>query len=91
MEYEPQKLAAIEAMWDTRAGQPAVLFALPDEKTETNRYEIAIPKLASLYLTHSLDGTVKDSRTSRERIDHRSCRRSLVSASWSGCGRSCWR
>jgi cytochrome d ubiquinol oxidase subunit I len=59
MEYEPQKLAAIEAMWDTRAGQPAVLFALPDEKTETNRYEIAIPKLASLYLTHSLDGTVK--------------------------------
>ena len=59
MEYEPQKLAAIEAMWDTRAGQPAVLFALPDEKTETNRFEVAIPKLASLYLTHSLDGTVK--------------------------------
>lgn len=59
MEYEPQKLAAIEAMWDTRAGQPAVLFALPDERTESNRFEIAIPKLASLYLTHSLDGTVK--------------------------------
>ena len=59
LEYQPQKLAAIEAMWDTRAGQPAVLFALPDEKTESNRFEIAIPKLASLYLTHSLDGTVK--------------------------------
>jgi cytochrome d ubiquinol oxidase subunit I len=59
LEYQPQKLAAIEAIWDTRAGQPAVLFALPDEKTESNRFEIAIPKLASLYLTHSLDGTVK--------------------------------
>jgi cytochrome d ubiquinol oxidase subunit I len=59
LQYQPQKLAAIEAIWDTRAGQPAVLFALPDEKTESNRFEIAIPKLASLYLTHSLDGTVK--------------------------------
>jgi len=59
LEHQPQKLAAIEAIWDTRAGQPAVLFALPDEKTESNRFEIAIPKLASLYLTHSLDGTVK--------------------------------
>jgi cytochrome d ubiquinol oxidase subunit I len=59
LEYQPQKLAAIEAIWDTRAGQPAVLFALPDEKTESNRFEIAIPKLASLYLTHNLDGTVK--------------------------------
>jgi cytochrome d ubiquinol oxidase subunit I len=59
LEYEPQKLAAIEGIWETRAGQPAVLFALPDAKAETNRAEIAIPKLASLYLTHDLDGTVK--------------------------------
>jgi cytochrome d ubiquinol oxidase subunit I len=59
LEYQPQKLAAIEGIWDTRAGQPAVLFALPDEKAESNRFEIAIPKLASLYLTHSIDGTVK--------------------------------
>jgi cytochrome d ubiquinol oxidase subunit I len=57
--YEPQKLAAIEAIWETRAGQPAVLFALPDERSESNRAEIAIPKLGSLYLTHDLDGTVK--------------------------------
>jgi cytochrome d ubiquinol oxidase subunit I len=46
-------------MWETRAGQAAVLFALPDEKGETNRAELAIPKLASLYLTHDLDGTVQ--------------------------------
>jgi cytochrome d ubiquinol oxidase subunit I len=59
MQHQPQKLAAIEGMWETRAGQAAVLFALPDEKAETNRAEVAVPKLASLYLTHDLDGTVQ--------------------------------
>ena len=59
LEHQPAKLAAMEGIWETQKGVPAVLFALPDEKTRTNRYEIAIPKLASLYLTHSLDGEVK--------------------------------
>ncbi|OIM97215.1 hypothetical protein A9236_10035 [Polynucleobacter sp. QLW-P1DATA-2] len=35
------------------------MFALPDEAIKANKYEIAIPKLASLYLTHSLNGEVK--------------------------------
>ncbi|WP_426147974.1 cytochrome ubiquinol oxidase subunit I [Polaromonas sp. DSR2-3-2] len=59
MEHQPAKLAAMEGIWQTQKGVPAVLFALPDEKTRENRYEISIPKLASLYLTHSLDGEVK--------------------------------
>ena len=59
LEHQPAKLAAMEGIWETQKGVPAVLFALPDEKTRTNRYEIAIPKLASLYLTHDLDGEVK--------------------------------
>ena len=59
MKYQPAKLAAMEGIWETQKGVPAVLFALPDEKTRTNKYEIAIPKLASLYLTHDLDGEVK--------------------------------
>jgi cytochrome bd ubiquinol oxidase subunit I len=59
LEHQPAKLAAMEGIWKTEKGVPAVLFALPDEKTRSNRYEIAIPKLASLYLTHSLDGEVK--------------------------------
>ena len=33
-----------------------MLFAVPDEATETNRFEIAIPNGASLLITHSLDG-----------------------------------
>jgi len=59
LEHQPAKLAAMEGIWNTEKGVPAVLFALPDEKTRSNHYEIAIPKLASLYLTHSLDGEVK--------------------------------
>lgn len=54
--YQPAKLAAIEAHWDTQPGAPLVLFALPDEEAETNRYEIAIPKLGSLILTHEWEG-----------------------------------
>ena len=59
MEHQPAKLAAMEGIWQTQKGVPAVLFALPDEEARENRYEISIPKLASLYLTHSLDGEVK--------------------------------
>ena len=59
LEHQPAKMAAMEGIWQTQKGVPAVLFALPDEKAKKNRYEIAIPKLASLYLTHSLDGEVK--------------------------------
>ncbi|MGB4118310.1 MAG: cytochrome ubiquinol oxidase subunit I [Polaromonas sp.] len=59
MQHQPAKLAAMEGIWETQKGVPAVLFALPDEKTRTNKYEVAIPKLASLYLTHELDGEVK--------------------------------
>jgi len=59
LEHQPAKLAAMEGIWKTEKGVPAVLFALPDQATKSNRYEIAVPKLASLYLTHSLDGEVK--------------------------------
>lgn len=44
--YQPTKLAAMEAKWETSpAGQPAdwSLLALPDEQGETNRWEIKIP------------------------------------------------
>ena len=59
LEHQPIKLAAIEGIWETQSGVPAVIFAIPDAKTESNRFEIAIPKLASLYLTHDWNGEVK--------------------------------
>src|SRR5690606_3104617 len=57
-EHQPAKIAAIEAHWETRTGAPLVLFAWPDEAAETNRFEIGIPKLASLILHHDLDAQV---------------------------------
>jgi cytochrome bd ubiquinol oxidase subunit I len=59
MKHQPAKLAAMEGIWETQKGVGAVLFALPDEKTRSNKYEIAIPKLASFYLTHDFNGEVK--------------------------------
>ncbi len=59
LKHQPAKLAAMEGIWETQRGAPAVLFALPDGQARKNRYEIAIPKLASLYLTHELDGLVR--------------------------------
>jgi cytochrome d ubiquinol oxidase subunit I len=59
LKHQPAKIAAMEGIWETQRGAPAVLFALPDAATQTNRFEISIPKLASFYLTHDWDGEVK--------------------------------
>ncbi|AOZ02432.1 cytochrome ubiquinol oxidase subunit I [Cupriavidus sp. USMAHM13] len=59
LHHQPAKLAAMEGIWKTGKGAPAVLFGLPDASTRSNDFEIAIPKLASLYLTHSLDGEIR--------------------------------
>ena len=59
LEHQPAKIAAMEGIWKTQRGAPAVLFALPDAATKSNRFEIAIPKLASGYLTHDFNGEVK--------------------------------
>jgi cytochrome d ubiquinol oxidase subunit I len=58
-EHQPAKLAAMEAIWESGRGQRAVLLAVPDEQAETNHFEIGIPKLASLYLTHDWNGYVE--------------------------------
>ena len=59
LHHQPAKLAAMEGIWETQQGVPAVLFAIPDQTTQSNRYEVAIPKLASLYLTHDWNGEVQ--------------------------------
>ena len=59
LKYQPAKLAAMEGIWETQKGVPAVLFAIPDQSTQSNRYEIAIPKLASFYLTHDWNGEIQ--------------------------------
>ena len=59
LEHQPQKIAAMEGIWHTERGAPLVLFAIPDAETQTNRYALEIPNLASLILTHELDGELK--------------------------------
>ena len=59
LEHQPAKLAAIEGLWDGGQGVPASIIGWPDQSAERNLDEIAIPKLGSLYLTHSWNGAVK--------------------------------
>jgi len=47
-EYQPAKFAAIEGRWHDEQPASEVLFAIPDEATQTNRYEIKIPILGSV-------------------------------------------
>jgi cytochrome d ubiquinol oxidase subunit I len=58
LEHQPAKVAAIEAHWTDEGPADLVLFAIPDQKGERNRAEIAVPKLGSVILTHTLDGRV---------------------------------
>jgi cytochrome bd ubiquinol oxidase subunit I len=59
LEYQPVKIAAIEGHWETRAGQPLILFGWPDMQAETTRYKVEISNLGSYILTHEWNGTVK--------------------------------
>ncbi|MDN3519601.1 cytochrome ubiquinol oxidase subunit I [Aquisalimonas lutea] len=58
-ENQPAKVAAMEGAWETKNGAPLLLFAIPDAAGETNHLEVGIPNLASLILTHELDGEVR--------------------------------
>jgi cytochrome d ubiquinol oxidase subunit I len=59
LEHQPAKVAAMEGLWETREGAPLTLFGWPDQEAETTRFAVKIPKLASLILTHDLDGEVR--------------------------------
>ncbi|TIN17263.1 MAG: cytochrome ubiquinol oxidase subunit I, partial [Mesorhizobium sp.] len=58
LEHQPQKVAAMEANWNTGPNVPLVLFALPDEAARENKFELTIPDGASLILRHSAGGVV---------------------------------
>ena len=58
LKHQPAKVAAMEGAWETEAGAPLLLFGIPDFEAEETTHKIAIPKLASLILTHDLNGTI---------------------------------
>ncbi len=62
--HQPTKIMAVEGHFKSEPdGAPLYLFGLPDEETATIRYPVAIPKLGSLILHHSLDAPVEGLET----------------------------
>ena len=59
LEHQPAKIAAMEGIWQTERGADFTLFGLPDEEEETTHFAITLPKMASLILTHDINGEVK--------------------------------
>ncbi|WP_119268462.1 cytochrome ubiquinol oxidase subunit I [Taklimakanibacter deserti] len=59
LEHQPAKIAAMEGHFETRAGAPLILFGWPDMEAEKTLYEVAIPQLGSLILTHDWNGVVQ--------------------------------
>ncbi|ACR12208.1 bacterial cytochrome ubiquinol oxidase, subunit 1 family protein [Teredinibacter turnerae T7901] len=57
-EHQPQKVSAMEGVWHTEQGAPLLLFAIPDEEAQKNHWEIGIPHMASLILTHTFNGEI---------------------------------
>jgi cytochrome bd ubiquinol oxidase subunit I len=59
LKHQPAKLAAMEALWESGTRVPANLFSIPDQDEERNHFEISVPVLGSLYLTHDPNGYVR--------------------------------
>lgn len=60
LKHQPAKIAALEGHWENHGaeGLPLLLFGWPDMEREETRFAVSIPKLGSLILTHSMDGTI---------------------------------
>jgi cytochrome bd ubiquinol oxidase subunit I len=59
LEHQPAKIAAMEAIWDTRTRAPLVLFAIPNERERRNDFAVQIPGGASLILEHDIDAELQ--------------------------------
>ena len=59
LKHQPAKIAAMEGHWENKGneGVPLILFGIPDMEAEETHYKIELPRVGSLILTHSLDGT----------------------------------
>lgn len=58
LKYQPAKVAAMEGIWNNENGAGLRVFAIPNAEKEKNDYELKIPHLTSLILTHHYDGEV---------------------------------
>lgn len=58
-EHQPAKIAALEGDWHTSNAAPLILFGWPDMAHDRTDYEVALPHLGSLILTHDWNGKVE--------------------------------
>jgi cytochrome d ubiquinol oxidase subunit I len=56
--HQPAKVAAMEGHWEAKEGAPLILFGIPDVEAEKNHWEVSIPLLGSVILTHEIKGAV---------------------------------
>jgi cytochrome d ubiquinol oxidase subunit I len=59
LRYQPAKVAALEGDWETSNAAPLILFGMPNMAQERTEYQLAVPHLGSLILTHDWNGEVK--------------------------------
>jgi cytochrome bd ubiquinol oxidase subunit I len=59
LRYQPAKVAAIEGDFRTVPGTSLKLFGLPDLRAGRTEYQVAVPHVGALILTHSWNGTVR--------------------------------
>jgi cytochrome bd ubiquinol oxidase subunit I len=57
--YQPAKLEAMEGNWHDAPSADYLLLVVPDSEHERNSYQLGIPYLGSLLVTHSLHGAVQ--------------------------------
>jgi len=57
--WQPAKLAAMEGHWETRRGADLLMAGIPDERAETTRWAIRIPRLLSLLAFNDPDAEVR--------------------------------
>ncbi len=57
--YQPEKLAAMEAHFETQAGAPLIIGGIPDEKTGEVHLAIKIPKMLSFMIARDPDAVIK--------------------------------
>jgi cytochrome d ubiquinol oxidase subunit I len=59
VKHLPMKMAAAEALWDTKDPAPLSIVSIIDEKNKKNTFEISIPKLLSFMSFNSFSGKVQ--------------------------------
>jgi cytochrome d ubiquinol oxidase subunit I len=59
LQHQPQKVAAMEGVWQTERGAPLLLFAVPDEPRAATTSRSASPSWRQLILKHDADGEIR--------------------------------